>query len=237
MAISDMAKLTMLFYGPPKIGKSTIASELDNPLFLAAEPGLGCLDTYEEDISSWKKFKTKCGEIQKGDHDFKTIVIDTVDALLMKCAEYICKEKGVGHESDIPHGKGYALITAEFQRVITKLAALPYGLVLISHSQQIEIDERTGKYMKTTTTLSGKQKKFVMGFVDLILYFDTIVKTIENEEKEIRIIKTKPSKFLDAGDRTGKLPAILKMDIETLKKYLNSSIRKEKETPEQTDKK
>ncbi len=49
------------------------------------------------------------------------------------------------HESDLGYGKGYALVNNEFHRVLTKLAHLPYGLVLISHAQEIEIETRTGR--------------------------------------------------------------------------------------------
>jgi hypothetical protein len=227
MAVTDISKYTMLIYGVPKIGKSTFCSQLDSPLFIATEPGLNALDTFQVDCSSWKQFKKACVELQKGDHDFKTVIIDTVDNLFMQCSEYICKEKGVSHESDLPMGKGYSLVTDEFKRVLTKLAALPYGVILISHAQQITVETRTGDFTKTTTTLGGKQKKFVNGFVDMILYFDIAIKTIDGEEQETRIIRTKPSKFLDAGDRTGKLPDALKMDVDVFTQALTRTVKKQ----------
>jgi len=42
----DLAGLTVLVYGPSKIGKSTWCSQADGALFLATEPGLNALEVY-----------------------------------------------------------------------------------------------------------------------------------------------------------------------------------------------
>lgn len=223
-AVTNVDDYTILLYGPPKVGKTTFCSELNNPLFLATEPGTNALSVFENKIGSWKEFLANCNLLRKPGHGFNMVIVDTVDNLLMFCAEHICKENGVSHESEIPHGKGYSLITAEFQRVITRLAAMPFGLVLVSHSHEVEMKARTGDYKKTMATLTGKQRKFITGFVDMILCFDIIEKTVGNEVKEIRVIRTKQSKYLEAGDRTGKLPPILKLDAEEFKKVFAGAV-------------
>ena len=69
------------------------------------------------------------------------------------CAEHVCQKFKIEHESDLGFGKGYALINNEFYRVLNKLSLLPHGLILISHSQEKELETRTGKLTRVVPTL------------------------------------------------------------------------------------
>ena len=77
----SMSNLSMLLYGAPKIGKSTFCSRAEDALFIATEPGLNHLETYNVRVNSWREFLEVMALIAKGNHPFKTIVIDTVDKL------------------------------------------------------------------------------------------------------------------------------------------------------------
>jgi hypothetical protein len=79
------------------------------------------------------------------------------------CASTSAQKFKIEHESDLGYGKGYALINNEFYRVLNKLALLPYGLFLISHSQEKEIETRTGKLTRIIPTLPDKARKIVLG--------------------------------------------------------------------------
>ena len=48
-----LADLTVLVYGPTKIGKTTWCSHADGALFLATEAGLNNLETFQAPISTW----------------------------------------------------------------------------------------------------------------------------------------------------------------------------------------
>ncbi len=206
----SLADLTVLVYGQTKIGKSTFCGNADGALFLATEPGLNALDVYQVPIQSWAELRNACGEIEKGGHPFRTVIIDTIDNAYKFCTDHVLKEHSIEHESDMGYGKGYALINNEFQRVLTKLAFLPYGLFLVSHAKDIEIDSRTGKYHRIVPTLPDKARKIVLGMVDMVLYCD-----LEDAEDKSthRVIRTKPSKYYEAGDRTGRLPETLDLNF------------------------
>ena len=153
---TSITDISVLLYAGQKYGKTKFCSEAENALFLATEPGLNHIECYQEPIHTWDDMLTKCGEIAAGDHFFKTIVIDTIDQAYRLCVEYMNKKHKVEHESDLGFGKGYALINNEFYRVLNKLAMLPYGLMLISHAQEKEIETRTGKITRITPTLPDK---------------------------------------------------------------------------------
>ncbi|MHB1462039.1 MAG: ATP-binding protein [Armatimonadota bacterium] len=210
----SLADLTVLVYGATKIGKSQWCSHADNALFLSTEPGLNSLEVFQVPINNWDDLLTVCGEIAEGNHPYKTIIIDTVDNAYRMCSDHVCRKFKVEHESDLGYGKGYALINNEFQRVINKLAFLPYGLFLVSHSTEKEIDTRTGKHTRIVPTLPDKARKIVLGMVDMILFCDIEVATDTLGRSTVhRVMRTKPSANYEAGDRTGRIPEVIDLDF------------------------
>ena len=210
---TSLTDLSVLLYSGQKFGKSTFCAEAEGALFLATEPGLNHLEVYQEPIHTWEDMLTKCGEIAAGDHFYKTIVIDTIDQAYRLCVEYMNKKHKVEHESDLGFGKGYALINNEFYRVLNKLAMLPYGLLLISHAQEKEIETRTGKITRITPTLPDKARKAVLGLVDVILFGDFETATGPDGKPVVRrVLRTKPSPHFEAGDRTKRLPPTIELD-------------------------
>ena len=226
---------TILFYGGAKAGKSTFCSQIDKALFFATEAGLNHLSTYQIPISNWEDLRTACSEVEKGDHDFTTVVIDTVDNAYRFCAEYVCKKFGIKHESDLGYSKGYALVKNEFHRVLTKLSQLPTGLILVSHAQEREYDSRTGKYTKITPSLSEGARRIIIGMVDIIGFVD-LEEQVSSDGKITfnRVIRTKPSKHYEAGDRTGGLPETLPLDYQVFERNLKTALSSKPVLSEQT---
>lgn len=209
----DATRLRTLVYGSPKVGKSTFASQAPNALFLATEAGLGALDVYQQPIQSWDDILTACREIAEGKHSFSTIVLDTIDNAYRMCAEAICKKMRIDTLGDAEFGKGFAMCNSEFLRVLTKLSLLPYGLILISHSQDVEVKTRTGKSIKTIPTLPGKARLIVLGLVDVILFVDQETANVDGKPVTRRVIRTKGTEVYEAGDRTGRLPDTMELDF------------------------
>lgn len=205
---------TILVYGPSKIGKSTWCAQAEGALFLATEAGLNNLDVFQVPIATWDDLLAACKDIAEGKHAFKTIILDTVDNAYRMCAEYICQKFKIEHESDLGYGKGYALVNNEFYRVLNKLALLPYGLLLISHSQERELETRTGKITRIVPTLPEKARKIVIGMVDIIMFCDLeVVQGPDGKPAQKRVLRTKPNVNYEAGDRTGRLPEAIDLDF------------------------
>jgi len=221
---NSLADLTVLVYGQTKIGKTTLCAQAESALFLATEPGLNALDVFQAPILNWDDLLNVCAEISEGKHPFKTVIIDTIDNAFKFCTDYILKKFKVEHESDLGYGKGYALINNEFQRVLTKLAFLPCGLFLISHAKEIEMDSRTGKYTRVVPTLPDKARKIVLGMADMVLFCDLEVQPGADGDPSIRrVIRTKPSLYYEAGDRTGRLPETLDLDFSSFLAAFNTA--------------
>jgi AAA domain len=221
---NSLADLTIMIYGQTKIGKTTLCSQAEDALFLATEPGLNALEVFQIPILTWDDLLNACAEISEKNHSFKTVIIDTIDNVYKFCTDYVLKKFKIEHESDLGYGKGFALINNEFQRVMTKLAFLPYGLFLISHAKEMEMDSRTGKYTRVVPTLPDKARKIVLGMADMVLFCDIEVQTDSDGEPCVRrVIRTKPSLYYEAGDRTGRLPETLDLDFGSFLEAFNAA--------------
>jgi len=209
---ADVSKEKILLYGAPKIGKSTFCAGADHAIFLATEQGLDHLNVYKVDVPDWMTLINALAEIAAGKHDYHTLVIDTIDNAWRFAEDYIRTKYGVDYEGDLQYGKGWALIRNEFTRVITKASMLPYGLMMTSHSAQIDVDTRTGKVKRMVPTIPERARKLIVGMADMILYCDQVTVTENNVPVEQRVIRTKPSFFWEAGDRTGLLPETIPLN-------------------------
>ena len=148
---ADLSQQTVLVYGPPKIGKSSFASRFPDALFFECEPGLNQLEVFKVSTYSWEDFLAACKLVASGEHRFKTVVVDTIDNAFKYCTDHVCGKHSIEYEGDMPHGKGWALVKNEWHRVLTRLASLPYGLVLISHAQDKTVETRSGRTVPWAT--------------------------------------------------------------------------------------
>jgi len=200
--VNDLGKQIILIYGRPKIGKSTLCSKFPDALFLATEPGLNHLEVFKQPIRNWAEFMAACKDVAEGKHKFKTIVVDTIDALIPLLQTYIEEQNSVDYIGDLPHGKGWFLATSELRRVLNKLTMLPYGLILVSHAKQEEIETKTAKYKRFSIDIGGKNQNAILNLMDIILFMDSEMK----DGEEVGMMRTKPSLYWEAGDKSKLLP-------------------------------
>ena len=221
----------VLLYGPPKIGKTTLAGGLDpdHTLFIATEPGHGALEAYVQPCDSWDAFRAIGASLAQDSASeqprFHTIVIDTVDELLKQCTDAVMAKAGMTHPSDGEYGKGWGMVSDEFRLRIAKIASLGKGVWFISHSDDREIKQRVGTITKTVPTLSGKNRDFITGFVDFIL----LARAEQGADKdgqlvEHRVLRTQSTENYEAGGRIT-LPDPLPLDAAALKDAMNQALK------------
>lgn len=220
-------KKTIFIYGDPKIGKTTVASQLGDEkhknIFFPTEAGHKEVEIYKwqkevkdaegnitlEDPTSWDDFRMCVAELTK-QTEYTCLTIDTADNLFQWCSKYVNKKSGIQHESDAGFGKGYSLIKDEFLTVINYLTQKGFGVIFLSHAATSDKELANKKITYTDSTLPNTAKKVIHGLSDYILYFYS---DIEGK----RYIRTKGTQHINAGDRSGRLPEIMPLDAELLK--------------------
>lgn len=178
-AVNNLGRLTIMIYGERKIGKSSTASEFPEPIFLSGEEGTKGFDAYTISIDNskgkgigWKSFRKAVKLLRTEPHDYKTVVVDTIDPIYDYCLEYVCEDQGMNHPSDEGYGKGWKAVEKEFVDGIDELLKLGLGVIFISHATEAEFLERTGKkYNKLISSMPGQCRKFISAQCDIIIYY------------------------------------------------------------------
>jgi len=211
---NDLRNLTVLLHGGKKIGKSTFCSQLPNAVFAATEPGLGQLEVHQVPITCWQDFIDFCNALVSEKHGFRSVVIDTVNNLYSFACRAVCEKYKVEYVGDFKAiGKGHVLANNLFYETLLKLANMPFGLWMVAHSVDKEIETRTEKYQKAVPQLPDKAAGQILGMADLILYADLHEDRDDDGKSRFRrVLRTKPSKYYEAGDRSGLLPPIVDLD-------------------------
>jgi hypothetical protein len=226
----DTRKFVFTLYGVPKAGKTTFASQFLDAIFIATEAGTKFVEVNQvtDDngeptvIKTWKEFKEAVKMLITQEHPFKTVVIDTVDNAADLCTRHVNAENGWHHESAGEYGKGSALIKREFKAVIDALLASGMGVVFITHEKQSEKEDRGVKRPFTDVSLGNTFKNYITGSSDFIFY------AFRNSKGE-RLMLTKATDNVNAGDRSGKLPAVMPLDFNLMIEALKSQSEPTKE--------
>lgn len=126
-------------YGKDGIGKTTWAAGAGNPIFLPTEEGADevGVDRYPL-LATLADFYQALGEVVKGEHDYGTVVVDSLDWLERLIFADVAKDKGVGSIEDIGYGKGYFFALDRWRRVLAGLDACRargMAVILLAHAQ------------------------------------------------------------------------------------------------------
>jgi hypothetical protein len=180
----------LILYGPEKAGKTTLASEFPAPVFLQTEQGAGLLeiDTFGK-LTSYADVMDAIGALYDGDHQFGTVVVDSVTALQpLIWAETGERGDDKGNKKkrieDFGYGKGYVYALQVWAEFLEGLEALRrdrnMGIVLIAHSKIERFDDpETVAYSRYEIDLHEKARDFLKREVDAVLLLkpDVTIKT------------------------------------------------------------
>ena len=211
-----------------KTGKTTIASKFSKALLLGFEagyltiPGIMALP-----INSWSEFKTVLKQLKtdEGHEAYDNIIVDTIDICYDLCEKYICNREGVENIGDLAYGKGYNMVSKEFDEALRLIPQLGYGLVMISHSQdKVFTDENGKEYNQICPTLGNRPRLIVDRMSDLIIY----AHPIQEEDGSIHTVgfMRQTPRFV-AGSRFKYTPDSINFNYENLVNAIGDAIDKQ----------
>lgn len=124
----------IILYGVPGVGKSSAGTTLPAPLFIPTEPGLDYIDVAKTQLcKNYKQFVAILESLLVEEHQYRSIVVDTIDGLESLIWENVCRDGGKKNIGDFPHGKGYVLALDKVQEILSLLDELRQrkGLIIM----------------------------------------------------------------------------------------------------------
>lgn len=141
----------ILIYGPPKMGKTTLASEFPAAVFLQVEEGEGTTElTSFGKLSSFGEVMDALAALYTEDHQFQHIIIDSITEMeklvfAETCARGDDKGNAKANIEDFGYGKGYVYAQRIWQDFVDGINALRrdkhMGIILIAHSKVTRFDD------------------------------------------------------------------------------------------------
>lgn len=229
----------ILVYGENGVGKSSIAAQFPNPIFLNLEDGVGDLDVDSTDvITNLSDFYRWVSDI--GSTDYQTVVVDTIDWLEKLLFDEVAKEAGKKTIDDIGFGKGYQAVERKWKelfRGFTWLWQQNRHIVFTCHERIEKFTNPEGdSYNYWAPALHEKGSGCVTEWCDEVLFVRFKTNTIQKDEgfgtkraiaiggKE-RVIVCNKSASVEAKNRLG-MPDELPLTFEALSQFL-PAIRKQ----------
>ena len=226
---------SIFFYGQPKSGKTTTASKFEKNLLLAFEKGYNAIPgVMAQPINNWAEFRKVLRQLKdpKAKDMFYTITIDTCDIAYDYCTKYICDNAlrpdggyGVDSISDIPFGKGYGLVSKEFDECLRSIVMMDYGLILISHAtDKVFKDEAGNEYNKIVPTLDKRANNIVARMADIIGYSRIVT---DKEGNNLTKLFMRGTPRYEAGSRFKYTPNYIDFSYDNLVSAISDAIDKQ----------
>lgn len=198
----------LLLFGPPKIGKTTIVSALEDSLIVDMEEGSDYVEAavvkvktlvdFRDLIKSLKDDK----EANDGKKPYKYITIDTLSALedlavQLAVSDYKKSPMGANYTGTdvrtLPNGAGYAWTRPAFEKMLKSFEPYCDTLIMIGHIKEKDFTKNGETLTEKSINLTGKTKDSICAWADSI----GLVYRDENRT----MIDFRPSESLLVGSR------------------------------------
>jgi len=164
----------MIIYGDRGLGKTTVASKFPSPIFVQTEDGLGVLDVPAFDLAqSYDDIMQALEALATQDHEYKTVVVDSIDWAEPLVWKKTCQRLGVASIEQPGYGKGYVETSSEWRDFVKALTYLrdEKGMIILmlAHSQIIHIEDPTlAPYDSHGLKLHKRASGILEEFADII---------------------------------------------------------------------
>ena len=168
----------IMVYGQEGVGKSTLGASAPDPIFIQTEDGLGEIDTCKFPLAgSLSDVLAELTALRDEEHNFRTVVIDSLDWLERLIFDEVCKEFGVRsiEKADGGYGKGYVDALVHWRKVLALLDDLRNKrgmmIILLAHAkvERFEDPENTA-YDRYAPRLHKHAARLISEWVDAVLF-------------------------------------------------------------------
>jgi len=171
----------MIIYGPPKIGKTTALSELEDCLIIDLEDGSDMVDALKIKVNNLGELAQIGKAIISEGKPYKYIAVDTITQLEVWCEQdakrmYQATPMGKNFDKDnkglsvltLPNGAGYNYLRQSFQKWFRNLNQLADHIIFVGHLRDKYLTKNGKEVKANDLSLSGKLREIACANADAI---------------------------------------------------------------------
>jgi hypothetical protein len=170
-------------------GKTTLASKAPNPIAFLFDKGVPSgisIDAVEGVDGDFNQVIAALREIYMTPGEYRSLVIDTMDALEPLVIAATCAENNWRNIESPPYGKGYVLAAEKWRHFIRALTAIRdkhgMAIVMTCHSAIERIDDpRAPTYTSYQLRLHRRARAVVMDHCDIVLFLSEDLRVITED--------------------------------------------------------
>lgn len=214
----------ILMQGVEGVGKSTFGASAPNPIFITPESGASQIgvDRFPTP-STFQDILDSLQFLRESEHDYKTVVVDTLDSVEPLAWAAACKRNGWTDIEDAGYGKGYTVVLDDWRKMLNALDGLRTArgmeVILLAHAVAKSFANPTGAdYQRYEPAINKQAALLFKGWPDTILFATFEEGTLEAATGKVvtdiatkkrvkgvstghRVVKTQRSAGYDAKNR------------------------------------
>ena len=204
----------VLIHGVAGVGKTTFAAAANQPVFIQTEDGLGTLAASHFPLArTFEDVLDAVAALYTERHDFKTLVIDSVDWLEPLVWGKACRNNGWASIEDAGYGKGYIAALDLWRQYVDGLNALRNDrgmtVVQIAHTDIKRFDSpEHDPFDRYVIKLHTRAAALLQEHSDIVLFANYRISTVKADVG----FNKKVNRAVGSGERviyTGERPAFL----------------------------
>lgn len=169
----------LLLYSPPKLGKTTMLSKLEDCLIIDLEEGTKFLKALKVKVNNLGELGEVSRSILAKGKPYKYVAIDTISELESWCeieATNQYRQSPIGKNFtgksvlELPNGAGYLHLRLMFKKWIDALSTLADNIILVGHIKDKLIEIGGKEVSSKDIELTGKNRNITCAGADGIGY-------------------------------------------------------------------
>jgi hypothetical protein len=196
----------IILLGVEKIGKSTFASQANNPVFIPikGEEGIDSINVPQFPVCGSSENVLQClCSLYEEQHNIETVLIDSSSALEPLIWDEICKETNSSNINIAAggYGAGYKISDNKWRTILDALDHLRSDKnitsIIIGHISIGRFDDPAGEsYSTYNFSIHDRTRDILFRWADLILFANTKVITKDGKTHNVGIDLAPGSRFL-----------------------------------------